>query len=206
MLFSQRMKELRLERKLDQQSVADAIGLSYSSISMYENNNRKPKDLKTLEKIADFFGVTVDYMIGRSNIREASRNTFINENLKLLRDNRSITEYATFLGIDEDLYSRYENGEEEPGSSFVDFISELENIDREYFFQRNTKETLKEMQIKIPLIQRDQSLSFLNDEVRSWVENPESKEFLEFFYTKAIKSGILTKQQLNKAQITIRLD
>ena len=59
-----RLKELRKKSKLRQQDVADAINCSQAVYSRYENGEREPsKDV--LRSLADYFGVTVDYIIGR---------------------------------------------------------------------------------------------------------------------------------------------
>ena len=59
-----RLKELRKKSKLRQQDVADAINCSQAVYSRYENGEREPsKDV--LRSLADFFGVSVDYILGR---------------------------------------------------------------------------------------------------------------------------------------------
>lgn len=61
-----RLKELRKKSKLRQQDVADAINCSQAVYSRYENGEREPsKDV--LRSLADYFGVTVDYIIGRED-------------------------------------------------------------------------------------------------------------------------------------------
>lgn len=64
--FKKIFKELRIKFGYTQDSLAEALGLSRSTISMYENGNREP-DFKTLERIADLFQVDLDYLLGRSN-------------------------------------------------------------------------------------------------------------------------------------------
>ena len=64
MSFGQVLKELRKRKKMTQQELGDVIHVSKVSISGYENSNRFP-DTETLEKIADFFEVSVDYLLGR---------------------------------------------------------------------------------------------------------------------------------------------
>ena len=65
-----RLKELRTHRKLRQQDVADAINCSQAVYSRYENGEREPsKD--TLNRLADFYGVSVDYILGRDPVTAA---------------------------------------------------------------------------------------------------------------------------------------
>lgn len=64
--FKNIFKQLRLSVNLTQAEMAQRLGISKSTISMYENGNREP-DFETLEKIADFFQIDVDYLLGRSD-------------------------------------------------------------------------------------------------------------------------------------------
>lgn len=66
--FNIRLRELRRSVDLSQNDFAKAIGLSKSSVNMYERGEREPS-LATLEAIADFFNVDMDYLLGKSNCR-----------------------------------------------------------------------------------------------------------------------------------------
>ena len=63
--FGDRLRKLRKEKKLSQKELGDLLNISDRVISYYENNNRFPSDEKTLKAIADFFDVSVDYLLGR---------------------------------------------------------------------------------------------------------------------------------------------
>lgn len=60
------IRELRNKRELTQREFAKLINLAPSTIAMYETGKRKP-DSDTLQVIADFFGVTTDYLLGRES-------------------------------------------------------------------------------------------------------------------------------------------
>lgn len=64
MKLGERLKYLRLQKGLTQEQLAEIIGISRSALSMYELDQREP-DLGTLIKIADYFSVTTDYLLGR---------------------------------------------------------------------------------------------------------------------------------------------
>ena len=76
--FSERFKELRLEHDLSQQALATQLGLSKSSVNMYERGEREP-GLDTLESIADYFNVDMDYLLGKAPA--TGRYTFDVDNL-----------------------------------------------------------------------------------------------------------------------------
>jgi transcriptional regulator with XRE-family HTH domain len=63
-MFGERIRFLREEKELTQQQIAEAIGSTQQKISNYENETVEP-DCETLIKLADFFGTTVDFVLGR---------------------------------------------------------------------------------------------------------------------------------------------
>ena len=67
-----RLKLLRNEREISQQALADAIGVSQQSVNKYENHAVEP-DIKTLMAMARFFGVSTDYLIGATQVREPAQ-------------------------------------------------------------------------------------------------------------------------------------
>lgn len=60
-----RLKIFRKERSLTQTQVADAVGLGRQAYAYYEKGEREPST-ETLCKLADFFGVSVDELLGRT--------------------------------------------------------------------------------------------------------------------------------------------
>lgn len=67
-MLSLRLKELRDERKISQAHLARQVGVVQSTVGMWESGKSVP-EYNTLIKIADYFGVGVDYITGKSNVR-----------------------------------------------------------------------------------------------------------------------------------------
>ena len=67
-LFGDRLKELRLEKKMTQQELADLFNTGKASISHYESNRKIP-DANNIERYAEFFNTSTDYILGKSDIR-----------------------------------------------------------------------------------------------------------------------------------------
>ena len=65
--FNERLKELRNVKKLSQRELAEELSVSKSAISMYESGAREP-DHEMTEKIADYFNVDMDYLMGRTDV------------------------------------------------------------------------------------------------------------------------------------------
>lgn len=74
--FQNIFKELRISNGMTQTETAKKLGISRSTIGMYETGAREP-DFKTLEKIADLFHVNVDYLLGRTGSASAFSETTV---------------------------------------------------------------------------------------------------------------------------------
>lgn len=66
--LSERLHILRKERKLTQEGTAKELGIALRSYRRYETGEREP-DASTLVRMADFYGVTTDYLLGRTEER-----------------------------------------------------------------------------------------------------------------------------------------
>jgi transcriptional regulator with XRE-family HTH domain len=103
-----RIISLRESYKLTQEALASSLGISRASLSHYEKLRREP-DFKTIQRIADFFNVSVDYLLGRTsnpkmvldetvkdfvdNLELSDRN--IMEKFSLIIDGRELSEEET---------------------------------------------------------------------------------------------------------------
>jgi transcriptional regulator with XRE-family HTH domain len=65
--FSERLKELREKRDLSQESLAKLLNIPRTTLSHYESSGERMPRKERLQEIADFFNVSVDYLIGRTN-------------------------------------------------------------------------------------------------------------------------------------------
>lgn len=66
--FARILKTLRNEQGISQQTLADQLGIKRSTIGNYEQGTRSP-DMETLEAIADYFNVDLDYLYGKTTIK-----------------------------------------------------------------------------------------------------------------------------------------
>jgi transcriptional regulator with XRE-family HTH domain len=64
--IGERLKSLRKGVGLTQMGFAKSFQVSNGAVAMWETNKREP-DNETLSRLADFFGVSVDYLLGREN-------------------------------------------------------------------------------------------------------------------------------------------
>ncbi len=64
-MLSEKIKKLRKAKRVSQVEMASALGLTKQCVSNWENDNIQPS-IEMLVKIADYFGVTTDYLLCRS--------------------------------------------------------------------------------------------------------------------------------------------
>ena len=74
MIFLNRLKELRIEKGLLQSDIAKIINKSERTVGFYETGERD-MNTETLAKLADFFDVTIDYLLGKSDIKKPDKDT-----------------------------------------------------------------------------------------------------------------------------------
>ncbi|MCL2775580.1 MAG: helix-turn-helix domain-containing protein [Oscillospiraceae bacterium] len=67
--FSQRIKELRINKKIKQKEIAEYLGMSLFAYQRYEYGEREPNFDKFI-KLCDYFQVSADYLLGLSDVRE----------------------------------------------------------------------------------------------------------------------------------------
>ena len=67
-----RLKKLRKQHKISQVKLAIDLNMSQNSVSRYENMERQA-DYNTLITIADYFGVSLDYLLGRTDNKEVNK-------------------------------------------------------------------------------------------------------------------------------------
>ena len=87
-----RIKEIRQEKNLSQTDIAKALGVTRQAISLYEKGDREP-NLETWQKLADFFGVSVPYLQGVSDIDDPNFYKNLELYLALIAESNSLENY-----------------------------------------------------------------------------------------------------------------
>ncbi|MGG0511543.1 helix-turn-helix domain-containing protein [Bacillus pseudomycoides] len=71
-MIGENLRKLRKKQNLTMKELGQKLNLAESTISGYENGNRKP-DYDTLNKFADFFEVSTDYLLGRNVTKNSTK-------------------------------------------------------------------------------------------------------------------------------------
>lgn len=89
------IKLLRNERKISQEKLGEICGVSQQSIYKYESLDVEP-ELTTLKKMADYFEVSIDYLVGHTDVRNVvdlvAPAELTNEEWRLVRNYRMLPE------------------------------------------------------------------------------------------------------------------
>lgn len=67
-MIAERLKSLREEKNILQKDVAKYLNITTSAYGFYEQGKRTP-DANVLSMLSDFYGVSTDYLLGRTNVR-----------------------------------------------------------------------------------------------------------------------------------------
>ena len=109
-----RLKELRKQKGLTQQGLADKISVSKITILRWENEERQIKPEKA-QQLADYFGVSVGYLLGYESNRDL-RNNFIHGTTDLNPD-----DFSDFIRKENDLFFN-ENLQRLSEENFINFV------------------------------------------------------------------------------------
>ncbi|MBU5676809.1 helix-turn-helix domain-containing protein [Alkaliphilus sp. MSJ-5] len=78
MKFGHTLRKLREEKDISQVELAKKLNITSQSLSQYELNKRIP-DIEMINRLADFFDVSVDYLLGRTDIKQPIKDIIKNQ-------------------------------------------------------------------------------------------------------------------------------
>lgn len=123
-VIGQRMKELRIAKKLTGEKLANLIGVKQPNVSSFERGTKKPS-LETLAKIAKVFDVSTDYLMGVTDHPHNASPAFAVILREFLEDTPSaLEEICKQTGISASVIEQYAAGAEEPSGGRMRVIHE----------------------------------------------------------------------------------
>ena len=107
MTFGERLRQLREERNLTQKALAGVIGVSPRMVSFYESGTHFPREEGILLKLAQFFRVSTDYLLGYSDVRCGEELRKLNQAFQGLpeAERESLMDYLDFLSRNRNVRS-----------------------------------------------------------------------------------------------------
>lgn len=125
MKFPERLKKLRKEKNLYQKELAEILGVSRPTISQYEAGTRRP-DNETLEKLADYFKVSIDYLLGRTDERSP-----VDKIKSAISDDPELVEFFEQLKKREDLQLMFKQTRDLPPETIKQVIEIIKTFEKE---------------------------------------------------------------------------
>jgi len=89
-MLSEQLRKLRKQKNLTQKQLADYLHVTDSAVAMWEHGRREP-DIEILTKLADFYGVTVDYLLGRE-VTTSTQQALIYETIRQIESLNQLKE------------------------------------------------------------------------------------------------------------------
>lgn len=128
-MLGEKIAEQRKKLGLSQEELAEKLNISQKSISKYELGNRKPQ-YKVLVRMAEYFGVTTDYLLeldGGGNVMLGKRITELRKACDM-----SQKELGEKLGLSASAIGMYEQGRREPGNAMLIAMENLFGVTVDY--------------------------------------------------------------------------
>lgn len=112
-MLGNRIKLLREELGLKQEELANKMSVSPSSIGMYETNKREPNN-ELILKLAEYFGVSTDYLLGKTDLRKAEAINIDDADIAFYNGVKGLndTNKAILKGIIEGLTAKQKEDEQ----------------------------------------------------------------------------------------------
>lgn len=135
-MIGERLKQLRIQNKKTHKDVASALMISRQAYGFYENEKRTP-DIEALSRLAQFYGVSISYILGESEnagVSDHQPGLAISAKLIELRKQikKSQAAVASDLKISQQAYSFYENNKRSPDYETLRKIAAYYNVSMAY--------------------------------------------------------------------------
>lgn len=110
-VFQERIRRLRSDKCLSMEELAKALGIKKSRISMWENNGAVPRG-EMLTELSQYFGVSVDYLLGNDTMKgrkpESDTLNLLQRNLERLDSERLQKAAKVLQAVFEDVFNEDE--------------------------------------------------------------------------------------------------
>lgn len=127
MTFGKRLQELRNEKGLGLGDLANKFNKSDSTFSAYENGRRSP-NIELVRELADYFNVSIDYLLGKSNIKN-NPNELIKE---ALENDPELYEFWNTLSQREELQLLFKQTRDLSPAAIKSVVAFIQAVEKEH--------------------------------------------------------------------------
>jgi transcriptional regulator with XRE-family HTH domain len=187
------IKAKRESMKLSLREFADMCNVSHSYIKNLEDGDPRTgrnisPTLEYLERIAPVLGMSLEDLLKKTGYIQGERSEFYCPNLKLIRGDKSYEdicmeiEEKTGAKIEPSVYEAVEKGvNKNPSPLFIDVLAKFVNIDRSFFYRKNTSSLWEYAKRMFPYHQtepRNENLSNIPEDILKFISDPLNLEYL----------------------------
>jgi len=188
------LKQLREQSRLSQKDIADYLGITRQAVASYELAKREP-DYEILKKLADYFGVSIDYILGRANCRDLNALT-VGSNIDLIKGNFTYKELSQDISarvgalIFPDMLELYAKGERMPFVGTIKILAKYAKVRDSFFYHFNTPESYeKEKELYLLEVSQQKqtekveesstTLDIFGDDLKNWILRESSISYIK---------------------------
>jgi len=217
-----RIKHLRDQIGETQDDIAKLLGTSRPTVTRYENGKREP-DFNTIVKLARHFNVSVDYLLGLTDIPVPMppaadpitlNDVFAPESIDSIRCS------MTYKGLSHDISEKMDNplykdiltadylkklasGKIQASHEIVGILADYAGVDSSFFYKSNTPEVPEEDCAETAA--HGESGSVLDDKLKAFISDAENVEYIKFAMSlKGLNMGHEKLSHLNKSLLKNR--
>jgi transcriptional regulator with XRE-family HTH domain len=187
------IKAKRESMKLSLREFADMCNVSHSYIKNLEDGDPRTgrnisPTLDYLERIAPVLGMSLEDLLKKTGYIQGEKNEFYCTNLKFVRGDKSYEEICmeieekTTVKIEPSVYEAVEKGlDKNPSPLFIDVLAKFANIDRFFFYRRNTLGLWEYAKKVFPYQQtepRNEVLLNIPEDMLKFISDPLNLEYL----------------------------
>lgn len=150
-MLGKRIVSLRKQNHLTQEELSSALGISRSALSLYEIDKRQP-DIDMLKKLASFFAVSIDFLLGENTDTNITMNELLGYNgedesavsfaQKLANqidfNNTKLSDLAIEIGVSEQTILDWLSGENKDYTKFLSNLSKFFKVQMRYWTSPNS--------------------------------------------------------------------
>jgi len=200
------IKRLREEKGLSQKDVAEHLGITRQAIASYELAKREP-DYETLHKLADFFGVSADYLLGRSGSKDKNAVT-VGKNIDLIKGDRTYEELSQDISrklgtlIFPEMLELYAKGERMPFIGTIKILAKYAKVRDTFFYEHNTPESYEKEKQLYALEMSQEKLAEVTKETGFALEHVKDKELIMWLTKESSLPYIMLAKQIEESGLT----
>jgi transcriptional regulator with XRE-family HTH domain len=209
MSFALMLNQLREQNHLSQKDISNYLGITRQAVASYELAKREP-DYEVLQKLADYFGVSVDYLLGRANCRDLNAVT-VARNIDLIKGDRTYKELSQDISdklgalIFPELLESYAKGERMPFIGTLKILAKYAKVNDSFFYKHNTCEDYEKERELYELEVSQEKLTDTHEQTPALQDFIDDEELKKWIVKKSSVDYIRLAKEIQDARLPVEV-